>query len=160
MTQLLFESDEQRFTRCYAHARGYHRRARLLVGQSRSSSLIFNVAAIAVECYLIALCALHGEMPFNHNYRSLLASAEEKTAFSETLRSQILALDAIFGICSVDDYHHGTPDDEDARRILTVCDELDAQINREQTEPEQHPIGGRNDDQHAVSPSARRNAAR
>lgn len=131
MAQLLFESDEQRFTRCYDHARSYHRRARLLVGQTRSPSLVFNVAAIAVECYLIALCALHGEMPFNHNYRSLLASAEEKTAFSAALRHQILALDAIFGICSVDDYHHGAPDDDDRQRILTVCADLDALIERD-----------------------------
>lgn len=132
MAQLLFESDEQRFARCYQHACGYHRRARLLAEQARSASLVFNVAAIAVECYLIALCSLHGNMPFNHNYRSLLVSAQENTAFSDTLRDNILSLDAIFGICSVDDYYHGTPGDDDRRRILAVCDELDALIGREQ----------------------------
>ncbi|UXY13012.1 hypothetical protein N7922_11085 [Kosakonia sp. ML.JS2a] len=132
MAQLLFETDEQRFNRCYQHAHGYHRRAGLLVAQTQSASLVFNVAAIAVECYLIALCSLHGNMPFNHNYRSLLTSAEEKTMFSDTLRSNILALDTIFGICSLDDYHHGTPDSDDKQRILSICDDLDALISNEQ----------------------------
>lgn len=132
MAQLLFETDEQRFVRCYDYASGYHRRASLLAAQDRSASLVFNVAAIAVECYLIALCSLHGDMPFNHNYRSLLASASEKSVFSGALRDNILALDKIFGICSVDDYHHGTPDNDDKVRILNVCHELDALIAREQ----------------------------
>lgn len=132
MAQLLFETDEQRFVRCYDYARGYHRRASLLAAQDRSASLVFNVAAIAVECYLIALCSLHGAMPFNHNYRSLLASAAEKSVFSDALRDDILSLDDIFGICSIDDYHHGAPDDNDKERILSVCHALDALIASEQ----------------------------
>ncbi|MDJ1653335.1 hypothetical protein PFH44_07425 [Raoultella sp. Ech2A] len=128
MSTLLFESDDQRFTRCYEHACGYHHRARLLVDQTRSSSLVFNVGAIAVECYLIALCALYGDMPLNHNYRSLLRTIEEHLEIDDALRQNILSLDAIFGICSVDDYHHGTPDESDGARILVLCDELDALI--------------------------------
>ncbi|ACS86391.1 hypothetical protein [Musicola paradisiaca] len=131
MSTLLFETDEQRFARCRQHARGYHRRAQLLAGQSQSVSLIFNVAAIAVECYLIALCALHGVMPLNHNYRNLLASAMEKTRIDNALQQSILSLDAIFGICAVDDYHHGTPGSADKARILAICDDLDALIERD-----------------------------
>ncbi|SFU16477.1 hypothetical protein SAMN05192562_107152 [Kosakonia arachidis] len=132
MAQLLFETDEQRFVRCYNDAKGYHRRASLLAAQNRSASLVFNVAAIAVECYLIALCSLHGDMPFNHNYRSLMASASEKSTFSHSLRDSILSLDSIFGICSVDDYHHGTPDEHDKVRILSICQALDVLITSEQ----------------------------
>ncbi|HHG8772009.1 TPA: hypothetical protein ACPYU1_001340 [Raoultella planticola] len=132
MSTLQFESDDQRFTRCYEHARGYHHRARLLAGQTRSSSLVFNVGAIAVECYLIALCALHGDMPLNHNYRSLLRSIEEHLEIDDALRQNILSLDAIFGICSIDDYHHGAPDENDGVRILALCSELDALIGAQQ----------------------------
>lgn len=128
MSTLLFESDDQRFSRCYEHACGYHHRARLLVDQTRSSSLVFNVGAIAVECYLIALCALYGDMPLNHNYRSLLCSIEEHLEIDDALRQNILSLDTIFGICSVDDYHHGAHDESDGARILVLCDELDALI--------------------------------
>ncbi|MCF6691295.1 hypothetical protein [Raoultella terrigena] len=132
MSTLLFESDDQRFTRCYEHASGYHHRARLLVNQTRSPSLVFNVAAIAVECYLIALCALHGDMPLNHNYRSLLRSIEEHIVVDDALRQSILSLDTVFGICSVDDYHHGAPDENDKVRILALCEELNALIRTEQ----------------------------
>lgn len=128
MSMLLFESDNQRFTRCYDHARGYHHRARLLMNQNRSFSLVFNVGAIAVECYLIALCAQHGDMPLNHNYRSLLHSIEEYAEINDALRQSILSLDAIFGICSVDDYHHGAPDENDGIRILALCEELNTLI--------------------------------
>jgi len=140
VSTLLFESDDQRFTRCYEHACGYHHRARLLVNQTRSPSLVFNVAAIAVECYLIALCALHGDMPLNHNYRSLLHSIEEHTQVNEAMRQSILALDTVFGICSVDDYHHGAPDEQDKVRILALCEDLDRLIQTDQaTRAEQIP---------------------
>lgn len=132
MSGLLFESDEQRFTRCYEHARGYHRRALLLAPQSTSVSLVFNVASLAVECYLIALCSLHNIMPLNHNYRSLLTSASEKVTFTPELVEDIAALDALFGICSVDDYYHGTPDQQDKARILSVCETLNSLIVSEQ----------------------------
>lgn len=132
MSTLMFESEEQRFARCYEHACGYHHRARLLVNQTSSASLVFNVAAIAAECYLIALCALHGEMPMNHNYRSLLHSVEGKTQIDAALRDDIHALDGIFGICSIEDYHHGTPNDEDKVRILAVCDAIDMLIHADQ----------------------------
>lgn len=132
MSTLLFESDSQRFTRCYEHAGGYHHRAKLLLNQTRSPSLVFNVAAIAVECYLIALCALFGDMPMNHNYRSLVRSIEEHLQLEDALRESILSLDAVFGICSIDDYHHGVPDEQDKVRILELCNSLDALIRSEQ----------------------------
>ncbi|MEN3754700.1 hypothetical protein [Mangrovibacter yixingensis] len=132
MKSLLFESDAQRFMRSYEHAQGYHFRARCLAEQGRSASLIFNVAAVAVECYLIALCGLHGILPFNHNYRSLVMSAEEKVVLGEELKRRILALDDLFGLCSIDDYYHGVPGDDDARRIVAVCAALDGLILEEQ----------------------------
>ena len=135
MTSQLFETDAQRFIRCYQHARGYHHRAQRFARQARTVSLVFNVAAIAVECYLIALCARHGIMPMNHNYRSLVFSAAEKVTFTEPMMQHILALDKIFGICSVDEYHHGAPGANDQQQILTLCQELDTFIRQESAMP-------------------------
>ncbi|MFS2223320.1 hypothetical protein [Pantoea sp. B65] len=126
MSTQLFESDEKKFARCYQQARGYHRRAELFAGQQQSTSLVFNVAAIAVECYLIALCARHATMPFNHNYASLLSSVEEVMPLDPALSAGIRALDNIFGICSLDDYHHGTPGTADKESILSICARLAA----------------------------------
>ncbi|XBS69691.1 hypothetical protein ABK905_25890 [Acerihabitans sp. KWT182] len=81
MSKLIFENDQKKFARLSADARGYHRRAVLFAQQSQSPGLIFNVGSIAAECYLIALCAYYGSMPFNHNYASLMDTAEEVIAF-------------------------------------------------------------------------------
>ncbi|KAA9000499.1 hypothetical protein FJU30_09655 [Affinibrenneria salicis] len=126
MAHALFESDQQRFDRCYRDAQGYHRRAGLMDAQNNGHSLVFNVAAIAVECYLIALCARFGEMPMNHNYASLLAAVEEVMPLDPALRADIAHLDTLFGICSIDDYHHGKPVPEDKQIILRICDRLQA----------------------------------
>ncbi|PWC21652.1 hypothetical protein DDT52_04835 [Brenneria roseae subsp. roseae] len=124
MSKYIFETDEERFSRCLQDARGYHRRAMLFSEQQQSPSLVFNVAALAVENYLIALCAKHGNMPFNHNYASLLSSVTEVMPLPASLCHGIRQLDGIFGICSVDNYHHGTPGVEDKTSILSVCREL------------------------------------
>ncbi|PKE32794.1 hypothetical protein CWS43_02545 [Rahnella sp. AA] len=124
MSKHLFESDEKKFARCYQDALGYHRRAQIFSDQQQAVSLVFNVAAIAVESYLIAICAHYATMPFNHNYASLLSSVEEVMPLEPSLSASILALDTIFGICSVDDYHHGTPGVSDKESILTICNRL------------------------------------
>ena len=41
------------------------------------------------------------------------------------LKKEILSLDDIFGICSLDNYHHGMPVPEDSIRILAMCDNLE-----------------------------------
>ncbi|MFC3396582.1 hypothetical protein [Brenneria rubrifaciens] len=129
MSTYLFEKDEERFTRCRQDAQSYHRRAVLFAEQQQSPSLVFNVAAIAVENYLIALCARHGTMPFNHNYTSLLAAVAELMPLPEALCEGIRHLDSIFGICSVDNYHHGTPGIADKEAILTICHVLSALLD-------------------------------
>lgn len=125
MSSVLFESSEKRFVRNFNDADGYHARACQFALEGKPASLIFNVAAIAIECYLIALCARYDVMPFNHNYGALMNAALEAVSdFPTPLARQIRALDTIFGICSLDNYHHGTPEDQDAERSLAICQAL------------------------------------
>ncbi len=120
----LFESDAQRFARNLDEARGYHRRARLFSRDGMRASLVFNVSAVAIECYMIALCAHFRSMPANHSFGSLVADAEALMNFPAALADGIRSLDRIFGICSLDDYHHGTPEAADATQALALCDAL------------------------------------
>lgn len=125
MSKMLFEQARQRYRRNMLDAEGYHARACQFAQEGKPASLVFNVASIAIECYLIALCAYHDAMPFNHNYASLVCTVEEvEPDFPEELNAKIRALDAIFGICSLEHYHHGTPGTEDARGALAICGEL------------------------------------
>lgn len=113
----LFEKD-------YQDAQGYHRRAEKFSHSGRPSSLVFNVASMALERYLVALCDLYGISPENHNYTCLMDAAETILEFPLALNRAIRSLDEIFGICSLDTYHHGTPEASDASRVLSLCNEV------------------------------------
>lgn len=121
----LFESSDQRYLRNFRDADGYHARARQFAEEGKPASLIFNVASIAIECYLIALCARYDVMPFNHNYGCLMNATQEAVpSFPDELNQRIRSLDTIFGICSLDNYQHGTPEMNDACKTLAICQQL------------------------------------
>jgi hypothetical protein len=116
--------DIEEFDRNYNDARGYHLRAMQFAGEKQRTSLIFNVASIAVERYLLALCAHYGIMPLNHNYGCLMDAVETAAGFDPGMAKNIRALDEIFGICSLEAYHHGAPVSGDDARVLSICDAL------------------------------------
>ena len=120
----LFESDAQRFCRNRDEALAYHRRATLFARDGMRASLVFNVSAIAIECYMIALCAFFRTMPSNHSFGSLVADVGQIMPFPPELAEGIQSLDKIFGICSLDDYYHGTPEAADAEKALKLCESL------------------------------------
>lgn len=123
-----FESDRQRFARNFEEACAYHHRACLFAEEKVRASLIFNVASIAIECYMIALCAHFKNMPSNHSFGSLVEDAGLLMEFPADLAEKICGLDRIFGICSLDDYYHGIPTEEDAGTALEICKALQALI--------------------------------
>ncbi len=105
----------------YRDAKAYHRRAEQFLQEGQHSSVVFNVAAVALERYLVALCELHGIAPGNHNYTCLMDAVEELVNVPPELNQAIRSLDRIFGICSLDDYYHGTPEPDDTTRVLAMC---------------------------------------
>ena len=124
LSSRLFETDEQRFLSSYRDAQAYHDRARQFARDGLRPSLVFNVASVAIECYLVALCSRFQVMPMNHNFGSLMDEAVLLVPFAPKLDAAIRALDEIFGICSLEDYFHGTPEAEDAQRSLWICESL------------------------------------
>ena len=124
MSKKTLMSQQASFERNFRDAQGYHDRGVMFQQEKRRPSLIFNVASVAIESYLIAICAYHNVMPFNHNYGGLLEDAEQLVAFDPKLSEAICSLDNIYGICSVDNYHHGEAGDADAESTLWICDRL------------------------------------
>jgi HEPN domain-containing protein len=114
------------FTVNYRSAQMYHYRAEQFLAEGQYHSVVFNVASVALENYLIALCDLYGVEPVNHNYTCLMNTVEEFMDFPELLSREIRALDSIFGICYLESYHHGTPKPSDSARILALCGEIRA----------------------------------
>ncbi|MBP2630499.1 MAG: hypothetical protein H6Q70_1127 [Firmicutes bacterium] len=118
------KTDVEAFEENYRNAKGFHRRARQFLSEGQSSSVVFNVAAVALEGYLVALCDLHGAEPRNHNYVCLMETIEKFIDFPPILNQEIRSLDLIFGICSLENYYHGTPASDDVDRVLSMCNEV------------------------------------
>jgi len=112
------------FVEAYHTAQGFHHRAENFLQEGQANSVVFNVAAIALENYLIALSNLHGVEPRNHNYICLMDSVETFMIIPPLLSAEIRSLDVIFGICSLENYHHGTPEEEDGKRVLSLCQKV------------------------------------
>jgi hypothetical protein len=116
--------DFEAFEANFRDAQGYYQRALQFQEEKQRSSLVFNVAAIALERYLIALCDLYGKEARNHNYISLVNVAETLVEIPPELVKKIKSLDWIFGICSIDDYRHPNPDVSDMENVLLLCREV------------------------------------
>lgn len=115
--------DEESFAINYADARTYHKRSLQYTNVQRPS-LVFNIASVALERYLVALCDLYGAEVRNHNYITLMRTVETIVDVPKDLNQRIKAMDWIFGICSIDEYRHPNPDESDMENVLTLCDEV------------------------------------
>ena len=125
MSKDLFkEKDLEAFEENYKAAEGYHRRAKQFLEEGQAASVVFNISTVALERYLIALCNLYGFNPANHNYGSLMDTAEVLVDFPEILSQKIRSLDSIINICSLENYHYKNPKDSDADSILSMCSDV------------------------------------
>jgi len=123
----LFEDD-------YKDAQAYYRRAIQFQNSEQAFSLVFNIASVALERYLVALCELYGEEPMNHNFITLMITVDKLIEVPRKLSKEIKSLDQIFGICFLDNYFHGTPIEADAERALRMCKEVEKLFDRERME--------------------------
>ncbi|MFM9327660.1 hypothetical protein [Paenibacillus mesotrionivorans] len=118
------DPDYEAFEENYGDAIGYHLRTEQFRRSGQRFSLVFNVGAVALERYLVAMCHLYGVMPLNHNFICLMNAVELVADIPPDLNKEIRSLDFIFGICSLEDYFHGEPTPGDAERVLVMCDEI------------------------------------
>lgn len=120
----LFEND-------YRDAQAYHKRALQFRDSGQAFSLVFNIASVALERYLVAICELYGEEPMNHNFISLMMAVDKLIDTPKEFSKEVKSLDQIFGICFLEDYFHGTPTQEDADKTLRLCDEAGNLFDKE-----------------------------
>lgn len=120
----LFEDD-------YKDAKAYYKRALQFQNDTQAFSLVFNIASVALERYLVALCELHGEEPMNHNFITLMITVDKLIKVPKELSKEVKSLDQIFGICFLDTYFHGKPVEADAERTLRMCREVEKLFDKE-----------------------------
>lgn len=117
-------ADPDTFNKNYKDAKAYHNRAEQFLSEGQYPSVVFNVASIALERYLIALGNLYGIDAENHNYGSLMDSVEIVIDFPEDLNKEIRFLDVVYDICSVDNSYSKNPDLLDLHQILVICSKV------------------------------------
>jgi hypothetical protein len=122
------------FEKEYMDSKAYLRRAKLFRDRGMAHGDVFNVASLALERYLVALCYLHDVEPFNHNYNCLMDSVEKLVNVPLELNTEIRSLDEIFDICSLDDYYHGEPEVSDMERIIAMCDGVEGLFGKDKIE--------------------------
>lgn len=113
----LFEDD-------YKDGEAYYKRALQFRDIGQVHTLVFNVASVALERYLVALCELNGVEPMNHNFITLMITLDKLMQVPRELSKDVKSLDRIFGICFLDDYYHGVPEPADAERVLKMCEDI------------------------------------
>ena len=112
------------FKKRYHSAVIYHRRAEQFADERQPLIVIFDVASIAVENYLIALCEFYKIDPRIHNYQALIGAVEQISAITIPLGiiEQVKALDEAYGICSVENYHRKTEfTNDEIGQVLYLC---------------------------------------
>jgi HEPN domain-containing protein len=128
MKEFSMDSVESLFDGDYHDARAYHRRALQYMDARQPTSLVFNVASVALERYLVALCELYGVEPMNHNFIGLAKEVSRLVEIPHELSRDIRSVDHIFGICFLENYYHGTPETADMEKVLRLCNEVNQQI--------------------------------
>ncbi len=113
--------DMESFEDKYHSAKMYHYRANQFLEKKSSASVVFNIASMALENYLIALCELYGVTPGNHNFECLMDAVETVVTISPEMEKEIRSLDLLYGICSLENFHIGIPEEQDANRVLMMC---------------------------------------
>jgi len=115
----------------YCDSKAYLRRARQFQSEGKHHSDVFNVASLALERYLVALCYLYDMEPYNHNYTCLMDTVEMFMEVPEELNKEIRSLDKMFDICTLDDYFRGDPGVSDMERVLLMCDNVERLFDQE-----------------------------
>jgi len=126
--------DEEAFATDYADAKAYYKRAMQFQAAGERPSLIFNIASVALERYMVAICDLYGAEPKNHNYGILMKEIENFVPVPTDLKKRIKAMDWIFGICSIDEFRHPNPGESDRDNVLYLCVEVEKLLDQKRIE--------------------------
>lgn len=93
-------------------ALGGHQRAGVF-----SNELIGNLVGLSLEKLLVGLCLRHGHMPADHTLAGIVAEADRVCPLERSLAEEILLLDRVQDLCSLDVHMPCPPSD---RRIETL----------------------------------------
>lgn len=83
-----------------------------------SSSLLYNLSAIALEKYVIGVCMLHNQLPENHTLTDLITAVTQLVPIDKVLQTNILQFEDVQMLCSIDDYQRRELSPPDLARFI------------------------------------------
>lgn len=69
----------------------------------------YNLLAMSLEGYVMAILDYHNSLPFNHTFTDLVFSLERVVPVNKSLKEKILKYENIQSICSIDKYLRQPP---------------------------------------------------
>jgi len=93
--------------------------------QAFTPEILYNLAAMAIEKFVMAALMRHGAMPYNHTMIDLVEAMEETfPGRMAAIKDRLLALDKYQEICDLDGFKISPPRPEEIPAMLEVAGKL------------------------------------
>jgi len=77
----------------------------------------YNLIALALEGYVMAIVSYHGSLPENHTFTDLIDAWERVAPLDQSIKSTILKYEDMQSICSLDNYQRHEPTQSDVMEL-------------------------------------------
>lgn len=84
----------------------------------------YNLLSMSLESYVMAIMDFHKTLPDNHTYTDLMDGLERVIPVNADLKERILKYENIQSICSVEQFHIKSPDDDQLVELRTAIVEI------------------------------------
>jgi hypothetical protein len=86
--------------------------------------LIYNLCAMAIEQYFMALCVFKNILPENHRFSDLVDSVSSFTTLPESIISNLNKMETMQEICSLEGYSRKVSSSEDVTFYISTAEEI------------------------------------
>jgi hypothetical protein len=106
---------------------GFLNRARksILKQDIFTPEIIYNIAGMAIEKYIMAYLMYNGTLPDNHTFRDLLDGISRVKTPPENIVEILNFMDGFQDICSIEKYKILIPTKEDVKKIIDAGNQIE-----------------------------------
>jgi hypothetical protein len=84
----------------------------------------YNLLAMSMEGYILAILDFHGTLPDNHTFIDLITALELIMPLDRNLKGRILKYEGLQTICAIDKYSRTNPSEEDINDLREAVKEI------------------------------------
>ncbi len=91
-----------------------------------STTIQYNLIALALESYVMAMVNYHGQLPENHTFTDLIRAWEAIRPLDPGLKATILKYEDMQALCSIEHYNRYVPTAADIEELSQAVSKLGA----------------------------------